>query len=79
MDVDDDENGTQRPKAVADYDIEVNFDSLDDDERTGDPSDIVAQFDKEIASANSDIERMAPNMKAIEKYVDSSLSAVFLC
>jgi len=71
MDVDDDENGTQRPKAVADYDIEVNFDSLDDDERTGDPSDIVAQFDKEIASANSDIERMAPNMKAIEKYVDS--------
>lgn len=71
MDVDDDENGTQRPKAVADYDIEVNFDSLDDDERTGDPSDIVVQFDKEIASANSDIERMAPNMKAIEKYVDS--------
>lgn len=77
MGVDDDENGTQRPKAVADYDIEVNFDSLDDDERTGDPSDIVAQFDKEIASANSDIERMAPNMKAIEKYVVSSLSAFF--
>ncbi|KAL9710106.1 Structural maintenance of chromosomes protein 1 [Leucoagaricus gongylophorus] len=70
MDVDDDENGTQRPKAVANHDIEVNFDSLDDDERTGDPSDIVAQFDKEIASANSDIERMAPNMKAIEKLDD---------
>lgn len=33
MDVDEDEEATQRPKAVADYGIEVNFDSLDDDER----------------------------------------------
>ena len=71
MDVDEDENGTQGPKAVADYGIEVNFDLLGDEERTGDPAEIVAQFDKEIASSNNDIERMAPNMKAIEKYVES--------
>jgi len=71
MDVDEDENGTQGPKAVADYNIEVNFDLLGDEERTGDPAEIVAQFDKEIASSNNDIERMAPNMKAIEKYVES--------
>lgn len=70
MDVDEDENGTQGPKVVADYGIEVNFDLLGDEERTGDPAEIVAQFDKEIASSNNDIERMAPNMKAIEKYVE---------
>lgn len=33
MDVDEDEEGTQRPKRVADFGIEVDFDSLDDDER----------------------------------------------
>ncbi len=33
MDVDEDEEGTQRPKRVADYGIEVDFDDLDDEER----------------------------------------------
>lgn len=33
MDVDEDEDGTQPVRKVADYDIEVDFDSLDDDER----------------------------------------------
>ena len=33
MDVDDDENGTQRPRKVADYGIEVDFEQLDDEER----------------------------------------------
>lgn len=32
MDVDD-EDGTQRPKAVQDYGIEVDFKDLDDEER----------------------------------------------
>jgi structural maintenance of chromosome 1 len=34
MDVDEDEEGTQRPKQVQDYGIEVDFSSLEDDERT---------------------------------------------
>lgn len=32
MDVDD-EDGTQRPRTVNDYGVEVDFESLDDDER----------------------------------------------
>lgn len=34
MDVDEDEeDGTQMPKAVQDYGIEVNFEDVDDEER----------------------------------------------
>jgi hypothetical protein len=33
MDVDDDEDGTQQPRRVQDYGIEVDFESLDDDDR----------------------------------------------
>jgi structural maintenance of chromosome 1 len=33
MDVDEDEDGTQRPKTVQDYGIEVDFSLLEDDER----------------------------------------------
>jgi structural maintenance of chromosome 1 len=33
MDVDEDEDGTQQVKTVADYGIEVDFETLDDDER----------------------------------------------
>lgn len=33
MDVDEDEDGTQRPKQVSNYGIEVDFESLDDEER----------------------------------------------
>lgn len=33
MDVDEDEDGTQPIKKVSDYGIEVDFESLDDDER----------------------------------------------
>lgn len=33
MDVDEDEDGTQRPRPVQDYGIEVDFSALDDEER----------------------------------------------
>ena len=33
MDVDDDEDGTQKPRRVSDYGIEVEFELLDDEER----------------------------------------------
>jgi structural maintenance of chromosome 1 len=69
MDIDEDEEATQRPKAVADYGIEVSFDLLDEDDRTQDSAEMIAQFEKEISSTNNDIERMAPNMKAIERYI----------
>lgn len=64
MDVDEDEDATQRPKQVQNYGIEVDFDGLDEDVRE---NGAVEDFDKEIAKLNSDIERMAPNLKAIER------------
>lgn len=33
MDVDEDNDGTQHPRRVDDYGIEVDFEALDDDER----------------------------------------------
>ena len=33
MDVDEDEDGTQHPRKVQDFGIEVDFESLDEDER----------------------------------------------
>ena len=71
MDVDEDEDATQRPKQVQDYGIEVDFDSLDEDVRE---NGSVEDFDKDIAKLNTDIERMAPNLKAIERWVPGVLS-----
>ncbi|GLB42443.1 putative structural maintenance of chromosomes protein [Lyophyllum shimeji] len=67
MDVDEDENGTQQPKKVPDYGIEVDFESLDEETRE---SGTVEEFDKDIARLNTEIERMAPNLKAIDRLDD---------
>ena len=74
MDVDEDEEATQRPKTVPDYGIEVDFDSVEDDEREEDPAEAVARYDKEISNTIAEIERMAPNMKAMERCVVFSFS-----
>ena len=66
MDVDEDEDGTQRPKQVLDYGIQVDFESIDDD-NLEDPGEAAARFDKEITEKTAEIERMAPNMKAMER------------
>ncbi|KAG6898016.1 hypothetical protein C0992_007012 [Termitomyces sp. T32_za158] len=67
MDVDENEDGTQQLKKVQDHGIEVDFESLDDDTRE---NGSVADFDKDIAKLNAEIERMAPNLKAIERLED---------
>jgi structural maintenance of chromosome 1 len=68
MDVDEDEDGTQRPKQVLDYGIQVDFESFDED-NLEDPGEAAARFDKEITEKTAEIERMAPNMKAMERSV----------
>ncbi|KAF8525826.1 condensin complex subunit SMC1 [Hysterangium stoloniferum] len=70
MDVDEDEDGTQRPKQVDNYGIQVDFSSLDDDERQDGSADAGAVFDNSISKLAAEIERMAPNMKAMEKLDD---------
>ena len=68
MDVDEDEDGTQRPKQVLDYGIQVDFESIDED-NLEDPREAAARFEKEITEKTAEIERMAPNMKAMERSV----------
>ncbi|KAF7352348.1 Structural maintenance of chromosomes protein [Mycena venus] len=70
MNVDDNEDGTQQPRRVQDYGIEVDFDALDDDDREDGSAEAVAEFDKEITKLSAEIERMAPNMKAIDRLED---------
>lgn len=67
MDVDEDEDGTQAPKHVPDFGIEVNFETIDEDEREADPAEAVADLDASITKLSADIEKMAPNMKAMER------------
>ncbi|KAG2124257.1 hypothetical protein BD769DRAFT_1653050 [Suillus cothurnatus] len=69
MDVDDDD-GTQQPRQIQDYGIEVDFDSLTEEERADNSPETTAKFDAQIAKLNGEIERMAPNLKAIEKLDD---------
>lgn len=69
MDVDEDENGTQQPKTVADYGIQVDFEQIDEDNME-DLHEAIPRLDKEIADKIAEIERMAPNMKAMERLDD---------
>ncbi|KAK7467271.1 Structural maintenance of chromosomes protein 1 [Stygiomarasmius scandens] len=70
MNVDEPEDGTQHPKHVQDYGIEVDFSLVDDEEREDGSPEALAELDAEIAKLTADIERMAPNMKAMERLDD---------
>lgn len=70
MDVDADEDGTQEPMSVDDYGIEVDFSSIDED-GDEDLAETLARLDKEITNKGVEIDRMAPNMKAMERRVFS--------
>jgi len=70
MDVDEDESGTQHVKKVQDYGIEVDFKLLDDEEREDGSPEALTRFDKQIATINGEIEKMAPNLKAMERLGD---------
>ncbi|KAF5373789.1 hypothetical protein D9758_000684 [Tetrapyrgos nigripes] len=70
MNVDEPEDGTQHPKHVQDYGIEVDFDLVDDDDREDGSPEALAELDAEIAKLNAEIERMAPNMKAMDRLED---------
>ncbi|KAG8937667.1 Structural maintenance of chromosomes protein 1 [Tulasnella sp. 408] len=70
MDVDEGEDATQRPKQVQDYGIEIDFETLDEDDRENGTPEMAAELDKEITKIQAEIEKMAPNMKALEKLDD---------
>ena len=70
MDVDEDESGTQPVKKAQDFGIEVDFQLLDDEEREDGSPEALARFDKQIANINTEIDKMAPNLKAMERLTD---------
>lgn len=70
MDLDEDDEATQRPKQPDDFGVEVDFNSLDDNEREDGSADMGARFDDTIANLGAEIEKMAPNMKAVERLED---------
>ncbi|KAJ7598927.1 condensin complex subunit SMC1 [Mycena floridula] len=67
MAMDVDEDGPQQPKRGQDYGIEVDFDSLDEDDREDGSADALAEIDSSIAKLTAEIDRMAPNMKAVDR------------
>ncbi|EPQ50920.1 condensin complex subunit SMC1 [Gloeophyllum trabeum ATCC 11539] len=69
MDVDE-EGGVERPKRVPDYGLEVDFEILDEDEREDGSADKGTELEDAISKLNEDIERMAPNLKAVDRLED---------
>jgi len=67
MDIDEDENAMQRPKPATDFSIQVNF-SSNDDEDPEEPAASFMRLDKEMSDKTAEIEQMAPNMNAMERY-----------
>jgi len=77
MDVDENDDGTQRPREVHDFGVEVDFAALDDDDRENGTPEMGAELDAQVAKLQVEIEKMTPNMKALEKLddVENKLSA----
>ncbi|KAK4689768.1 structural maintenance of chromosome 1, partial [Tremellales sp. Uapishka_1] len=68
MDVDDD--GTQRPKETDDFGVEVDFEDLEDDDKENGDEAVGKEFEAQIAKLRADVERVVPNMKAIDRLKD---------
>ncbi|ODN84648.1 hypothetical protein L202_00553 [Cryptococcus amylolentus CBS 6039] len=63
----EDEEATQRPVQVEDYGIEPDFDMLEDNDKENDADEVGREMEAQIAKMKADLERLAPNMKAVER------------
>jgi structural maintenance of chromosome 1 len=70
MEVDQTEDDSERPRRVRDYGIEVDYSELEDEEMEDTSPEAAARFDEELAKVTAEIERMAPNLKAVERLDD---------
>ncbi|CAD0090340.1 unnamed protein product [Aureobasidium mustum] len=66
MDVDE-EDVSQRVPGVNDYGIDVDFSDLDDDLKEDDSEQCEANLQETISNIQADLDKMAPNMRAIER------------
>ncbi|KLT43612.1 RecF/RecN/SMC protein [Cutaneotrichosporon oleaginosum] len=67
MDVDD---GSLHPARTDDYGIEPDFDPLTDEDRENDTPEYGAELEAQIAKMKADLERVIPNMKAVDRLKD---------
>lgn len=72
MEVDEGET----PLRLRDFDIEVDFDELEEEERENGNPEHGQEIEERIANIAAEIEKMAPNLKSRQKYVYPSR---FLC
>ncbi|KAH9959956.1 cohesin complex subunit psm1 [Russula dissimulans] len=73
MDVDEEEeagDSTQRLRRAPDYGLEVDFEMLSASERENPSSEVLGGLDASIGKLNAEIERMTPNMKAMDRLDD---------
>ncbi|TIC17295.1 hypothetical protein E3Q13_02507 [Wallemia mellicola] len=68
MDVDNEEDSTQRAVQIDDYGIEVNFDEVEDEDELTEEAEL--RYQQEIETIGLEIERMAPNLKASDRLND---------
>ncbi|OAT05528.1 structural maintenance-chromosome 1 [Blastomyces gilchristii SLH14081] len=68
MDVDEDPNvGSIQASAIHDYGIEVEFESLGDSLKEDSDDKIDEELQDRVKSLNSELDKMAPNMRAMER------------
>ncbi|WVQ78324.1 hypothetical protein IAT38_000409 [Cryptococcus sp. DSM 104549] len=66
VDMEDDE-ATQKPAEANDYGIEPDFEVLEEDDKKSNDEEVGREFESQIAKMKADLERLVPNMKAIER------------
>jgi structural maintenance of chromosome 1 len=64
------EDDSERPRKVQDFGIEIDYSELEDEEMEDSSPEATARFDEEISKVAAEIERMAPNLKAVERLDD---------
>jgi structural maintenance of chromosome 1 len=67
MDIDDD---TLRPARADDFGIELDFDLLEPEDKENSGEEVGHEFEAQIAKMKAEIERVVPNMKAIERLAE---------
>jgi len=71
MEVDrDEEDESEGPRRVQGYGIEVDYSELGDEEIEDSSPEAATHFDEELTKVTAEIERMAPNLKAVERLDD---------
>ncbi|KAL0250387.1 hypothetical protein I308_102560 [Cryptococcus tetragattii IND107] len=63
----EEEEATQKPVEVDDYGLEPDFDILEEGDRENEDEEVGREFEAQISKMRNDLERLAPNMKAVER------------